>query len=756
MSTKTRVKYFFDHPEQKSDNEGEGRMREVLPRLILASLVSTLFSGCLILVRMSTDETTAALAPGVTTVTLEKRFPTNGADWNHYILRDLSESDITASADVACPRTFPDIGFQRCFHGAEYLIIDLPESITCDRISINDSLNAFIWDCEDSSSPTKVYSRGLRLEKGLQDLVDTNGWIPNQVSIYVDGTLKYQTSEGAWWENPVVAITPDPGVTTVTRLNQPETIYVVGADGSTNGYFLEGDHIGFVVSKGATLRYAGGATQNCCRGSSCMGDLIEASNAVCVVNVLGWDAFHNWIEGTIDAKPAAGTTATVAVNTTGSVHFMFRNIVAKNAATYGLAREFPYGDRIYNVAAVGNGSVGIYDHYSDYQPSQYINIVTANNGSHGISFYDGGAVRVSNLKTFNNGGHGLFADFNTWGVYTGILSASNAGDGIQLANVWDTSSTLSNIIVANNGGDGLEVEEFYAGSIAHILAVNNTGDGLKLNGFGPAVPVSGIVSAHNGLYGIAARATFAGTFNGLYRVGGNTSGQCVKDAGASGIDNSCTVAGTIQTNLALTGASDAFFGMASSDSANTADTNGTAAVASVTDWLNFDNFYRVWGKDAASKLHTGARGRCTAGTCRIWDFRTLATDAFLLNKSGNLSTNNAIPSAGVACPAYLDGNRNITTTDSEWEVLADGIGDDDALCEGGEVCTERYLLNAREIIGDGFGNDDGLCESREKCVASPNFGMYQGEGELSTGSCTLQNPGVVEDIELRWYLTNGA
>ncbi len=64
-------------------------------------------------------------------------------------------------------------------------------------------------------------------------------------------------------------------------------------------------------------------------------------------------------------------------------------------------------------------------------------------------------------------------------------------------------------------------------------------------------------------------------------------------------------------------------------------------------------------------------------------------------------------------------------------------------------------MNAFEIILDGLGDEDGLCESNEACLYGPNFGAYQGEGDYrANGTCTFQ-PGAVTGVTLYAYPING-
>lgn len=41
-------------------------------------------------------------------------------------------------------------------------------------------------------------------------------------------------------------------------------------------------------------------------------------------------------------------------------------------------------------------------------------------------------------------------------------------------------------------------------------------------------------------------------------------------------------------------------------------------------------------------------------------------------------------------------------------------------------CINAFLRNAVEVMFDGVGNDNGLCEPEEVCRNTPNIGAYQG------------------------------
>ena len=65
-------------------------------------------------------------------------------------------------------------------------------------------------------------------------------------------------------------------------------------------------------------------------------------------------------------------------------------------------------------------------------------------------------------------------------------------------------------------------------------------------------------------------------------------------------------------------------------------------------------------------------------------------------------------------------------------------------------------MNAIEIMNDGTGNENGLCESQEACLYTPNLGAYQGHGNLVelTGSA-IGAGATMKSITLYKYETNG-
>ena len=68
-------------------------------------------------------------------------------------------------------------------------------------------------------------------------------------------------------------------------------------------------------------------------------------------------------------------------------------------------------------------------------------------------------------------------------------------------------------------------------------------------------------------------------------------------------------------------------------------------------------------------------------------------------------------------------------------------------------CRATFLRRAREVLNDGIGNDNLLCESNEVCLFAPNKASYQGHGPLVDVSGFTN--GTLTNIKLVEFTTNG-
>jgi hypothetical protein len=192
------------------------------------------------------------------------------------------------------------------------------------------------------------------------------------------------------------------------------------------------------------------------------------------------------------------------------------------------------------------------------------------------------------------------------------------------------------------------------------------------------------------------------------------------------------------------------------DGSNQTNTNGQYTFNNLNkqsnygDWFNVINDFRIWAYDGASDFpYFGNRARCNGGYCRLFDFRIKSTDNVLLGRSGDgalgSSTTNYTIAAGTnTCPRGL-GPTTGNTPAAGWAIAGNGTNNAiETTMTDYQTSANTYLINAVEIIGDGIGDNNGLCETGEACIYSPNIGYYQGSGPLSTGYCS----GVTTDNDL--------
>ncbi|MCM2279142.1 MAG: hypothetical protein NDJ89_13785, partial [Oligoflexia bacterium] len=199
------------------------------------------------------------------------------------------------------------------------------------------------------------------------------------------------------------------------------------------------------------------------------------------------------------------------------------------------------------------------------------------------------------------------------------------------------------------------------------------------------------------------------------------------------VNGTCANNGNSDATLrVLAGAPELVGQLTSDDAINSSDNNGVMSFASILDWVGFENLFRGWGNGGAFP-GAASRGQCTSGTCQIWDFRLKSTDTFARNVTGDGLSANSDFLAGQSCPAFLGGN--VVSIDRR-------------------TSPRTFLRNAMEILADGIGNDNGVCESNESCLYAPNFGAYQGEGDPSGNECTFQ-AGTLSGIRIYGYPTNG-
>jgi len=365
-----------------------------------------------------------------------------------------------------------------------------------------------------------------------------------------------------------------------------------------------------------------------------------------------------------------------------------------------------FGSRAYN-----NTGVGIYATANGFINEAYL----FGNGSDGLEI-DGADITASKITSVGNQG-------------AGILVGSNAA-----------RATFNHAFLANNGHaqGNLYLYRSDYGTFNHIVSLNSTygvyiGNVLEATGnhfYNSAFALNG-----TDVYVEVGGGT---QFKGLWlRPASLTCGLGGTPGTNPGISNPgcANQGGSDATHVAIGSPATSFAGKVSvTDTSNGSNTNGTSALASITDWINFETLFRAFGKSGSAFANSDHRGRCSTGgeTCQIWDWRLLSTDTVLLDKSEDGATANTFN--GSDCPDAVDG---------------------DSVVIDQRTSAQTFLANAWEPWGDSSGDDDGICETGEICVYSPNFGAYQGHGDFTTQSCTQPSGTTVVPTTLFYFPTNG-
>ncbi|MEZ4871621.1 MAG: hypothetical protein R2827_05100 [Bdellovibrionales bacterium] len=311
------------------------------------------------------------------------------------------------------------------------------------------------------------------------------------------------------------------------------------------------------------------------------------------------------------------------------------------------------------------------------------NILVSNCSADGILLY-GTGIKAYNLTAMNIVGDGVMVEDSAF-IASGITTINNTANGFEAYSLFGFPTALYANIFSSNNQRGFHVNQ-HTFIFENLIATDND-VGVNL--------VSG---------------THDNDFSGILGLGGNTTNCSYTspgtDPGFSGADCDNQGASSTTRTLALD-TSSYFVGSVTSESTNTHST-GSVAYGSLTDFLNFDNNYRAWGKDGTYP-NSAIRGACSgADTCRIWDWSLDSGAALALNANG-------IFLPGAACPSSVQGDNTFTL--------------------GGE----DFLKNAYEIAGDALGDDDLLCETGEACIFQPNIGGYQGHGPLFSSPCIFDD-----------------
>ncbi|MCM2278114.1 MAG: right-handed parallel beta-helix repeat-containing protein [Oligoflexia bacterium] len=592
-------------------------------------------------------------------------------NWNDYA--------VTATPTSAC--TGAELGYFACLHGGEMKRVDLAAAPSCAGYAVADELEAFEWACDDSGGAGNVYfhSRQLKKSRALADLLTSSTWKTNRVVISQAGAPIAASVRSAWWTNPVQPLPDNSASGLMESLASAGTIYTLASSRDTAGYQIDADKIGVAIFPGATLSLVNPAAPTCGGGNCAVYSILR---------------YFLWFEGELSNRAASGSSGFSA---------KIRHSVVRRASFSGFGTGF------------GDSSIAI--------SSNLLSQITASNNTADGLVLKGSRNVFTDIISTNNGGRGISTgDVSSNNLLQNVTVANNSGSGIH---VISHDNTFLGITAINNGNHGFYLSG-YRNTVSHALFHNNSSYSLYM-----------VTYTDNTLSQLAGSRLFLSSastnmFTGNLRM---ESADCSVFGGTNPglVHGTCANQGFSDATLSLVAGSPELVGqITSDDTRNASDNNGAMSFASITDWVNFENLFRGWGRSGTFPGFD-TRGACTSGTCQIWDFRLKTTDTFARNVTGDGVNPNADFLSGQNCPAHLAGN--VTVTDRR-------------------TAPRTFLRNALEILGDTIGNEDGVCESNESCLYAPNFGAYQGEGDYTTNECVFQ-AGTLSGIRLYGYPTNG-
>ncbi len=621
-------------------------------------------------------------------------YPQYGADWNNYVKND-GASRLVASDAFCYPEGY---GYESCINGGEMRAVTVPAVASCAGLTATDDLGAFDWACteDDSSGVTKVrmVSTNLKSSKRLADLIDFGNevWKQNAVTVMGPTGRVLLTSSSIWWNNPILT----PTSSTLARaagygVGAAGTVYVIAAD-TTAYYNIADSNIALVVKPGATLH-----------GSSSNREVIAASNR-----------HFLWLEGRVDA----GSSGTRGIWIQNGWFPVLRHLSISNASGNGIwlsSSEVSFAGNGYleDVNASQNGGDGVTVGVA-YTTLINVNVASntgaglvlsrdsntvhgataADNGDSGIVVTESQHNVLVDVSAFNNGAHGITLVGARNNRLADLTLSGNENSGLMLATVTNINAIASDYNVINA-----------------LTAANNGYAGVYLSGQAKANRLSALALAANGDTGIVLNDQANTLVN--VKAGNSGTADCAEPAGGTACDG-------LTVNMA-----DTFAGAA--DMSTRDDLNSLGFVFYNTmsgKWLTLTSRDQAWNAagDPLAAPGTTGTGHCDADlsqfSCAIFDWALVNTDNVLL---GTITE-----TAAEATHTWLDGSNS------------------------------TFLANAIEVMGDGIGNDDALCESGETCLFTPNIGSYQ--GHVATGEA-LQNiavtPATLSGITLQTYPSNG-
>lgn len=660
--------------------------------------------------------------------------------WNDYVKNDGSPVSVTlvsspfmagasatgqstrlSATGTACS-PLQTGGYGTCIHAGMMRSFTISGLTSCAGLVVDDSQSAFHWVCEKRSSDLRVTSAGFKEGKYLTDLMDFTNIRFKAMSV----TISYQgqsvtSTPSIWWLNTVQNL---PG----TSYGVASGIYLVQTNPASASTIAPlADKTALLVKPGVKITTTSGAA------------LLNNSSRN-----------FTWYEGLVDLNAAPGTCIGFAMGTGAYVvlqNFSIVNASATASSAFQIGGKNAYlRDVRYANATIASEKSFDFIAGSD---NNLINGLQATNDDTSLVF-NGSNNSLVNVTTAGSGNFSQFAangQYNLLMNYTLANTNSGGSGAIRMTASGAQFNTLVNLATTNNPSPSIHffVSNTYSQLINFATYVST---GTVFNA---------TVSSFVYLGGIAAM--------------GNSGALTCGTAGNSGFTGGCLPQDSSDftvVNVTLDPANSFQAKVVTDDLQNTSDSSGTATYAISLDWNSFANKYRGYGlENVAAFPSVPHQGRCSAGTCRIWDWTLRNTDT----QYRNLLT---VPTGSMTAGHLWSAATQVNCTQPGATWFSIGVCNRPPFpgtaisCTnaGGTLtqpgCFSTFLRNAYEIIDDGIGNENGLCESNEACIYTPNIASYQGHGNLTCvrgpadlGCTTTFTNGTISNVVLYQYATNG-
>ncbi|HVY32078.1 MAG TPA: right-handed parallel beta-helix repeat-containing protein [Polyangiaceae bacterium] len=430
-----------------------------------------------------------------------------------------------------------------------------------------------------------------------------------------------------------------------------------------------------------------------------------------------------------------------AVGVTQVTDGRIENVRIKKSGSGGIGATLTARTVFKSITVDGANGVGVSVDQGD--DNRLVDIQVADAYSNGVFLGGNRAVlqhaRISCGKGAGTLGAGVSIPSNTAHsrVYDVTVTACRYGVDLN-----GSADVVQAVTVADTEDVGFR-NASYGSYLEDVVAIDTTyGLYFLSNLFGPP-RVRSFASSHNQTAAIYSNNSTLDIAEKLI-VGNSgatgTGADCVTTS-TTGLDNAC--GGTAATLTQSASVLASIVGIVT-DNANPQGATGTASYDTVTDFLTFGTDTRRYIRAGAAFPDYANRGPCRlTENCAILDVALRATDTLLRNRNV-VSTGNDVtvqswfissqaPADQTACDARVPGSVFVAATPNR--------------------CESTFLKHAWELIDDGKGDDDGLCESDETCEIARNIGGYQGHGAWVTAGAFVD--GTLENITLLMRQDNG-